>query len=160
MAKKPVKTNAMRALEKKKAAYTAHDLQTEATDGMQIAELAGENPDHVFKTLVTVGADKNHYVFMVPVNGHLSLKKAAKAAGVKHVEMIPQKELLPLTGYVHGGCSPLGMKKEFTTFMDQSAENMDHIYFSAGKIGVQIETDPHVLKEILRHFDFADLKEE
>lgn len=160
MAKKPVKTNAMRALEKKKAAYTAHDLQTEATDGMQIAELAGENPDHVFKTLVTVGADKNHYVFMVPGNGHLSLKKAAKAAGVKHVEMIPQKELLPLTGYVHGGCSPLGMKKEFTTFMDQSAENMDHIYFSAGKIGVQIETDPHVLKEILRHFDFADLKEE
>lgn len=160
MAKKPVKTNAMRTLEKKKTAYTAHDLQTEATDGMQIAELAGENPDHVFKTLVTVGADKNHYVFMVPVNGHLSLKKAAKAAGVKHVEMIPQKELLPLTGYVHGGCSPLGMKKEFTTFMDQSAEIMDHIYFSAGKIGVQIETDPHVLKEILRHFDFADLKEE
>lgn len=160
MAKKPVKTNAMRALDRKKADYTAHDLQTLATDGMQIAELAGENPDHVFKTLVTVGADKNHYVFMVPVNAHLSLKKAARAAGVKNVEMIPQKELLPLTGYVHGGCSPLGMKKEFTTFMDQSADALDRVYFSAGKIGVQIEADPHILKDLLHHFDFADLREQ
>lgn len=158
--KKTPKTNAMRALDRIKADYTPRDLHTDATDGMEVARLAGQDPSCVFKTLVTVGADKNHYVFMVPVNGHLSLKKAARAAGVKHVEMLPLKELFPLTGYVHGGCSPLGMKKEFATFMDASADALDSVYFSAGKIGMQIEADPHVLSRALRHFAFADLREE
>lgn len=158
--KKTPKTNAMRALDRIKADYTPRDLDTDVTDGMEVARLAGQDPSRVFKTLVTVGADKNHYVFMVPVNGHLSLKKAARAAGVKHVEMLPLKELFPLTGYVHGGCSPLGMKKEFATFMDASADALDSVYFSAGKIGMQIEADPHVLSKALRYFAFADLREE
>ena len=144
--KKPVKTNAMRLLDEMNIDYEHLDLNLkEACSAEEIAAMTSREPETIFKTLVTVGSDKNHYVFMVPANGHLALKKAARAAGVKSVEMIHQKELFPLTGYVHGGCSPLGMKKSFPTFIDESCILHDTICFSGGKIGVQIELDPQIL---------------
>ena len=106
---------------------------------MEIARLLGEDERKVFKTLVTVGKSKAYYVFMIPVAEELDLKKAARASGEKSIEMITQKELLPLTGYVHGGCSPIGMKKQFATFIHDTAENFDTIIFSAGKVGYQVE---------------------
>lgn len=142
------KTNAMRHLDTHKVDYTAHDLNMkEAADAVTVSEKLGANVDCVFKTLVAIANDKEHFVFMIPAARHLSLKKAAKAAGKKKIEMIPQKELLPLTGYVHGGCSPLGMKKQFATFIDESAADADRIFFSGGKIGVQIEMNPKDLLE-------------
>lgn len=135
------KTNAIRILDKKKLNYTLHDYtNTDAISGTEIAAVLKEDPQKVFKTLVTVGKSSEHYVFMVPVEKELDLKKAAKAAGEKSIEMIKSKELLPLTGYIHGGCSPIGMKKLFKTFIDETALNFERIYFSAGKIGLQIET--------------------
>ena len=144
------KTNAIRILDKKKLNYTLHDYtNTDAISGTEIATVLNEDPEKVFKTLVTVGKSGEHYVFMVPVEKELDLKKAAKAVGEKSIEMIKSKELLPLTGYIHGGCSPIGMKKLFKTFIDETALNFENIYFSAGKIGLQIETSLENLIKIV-----------
>lgn len=141
--KKPEKTNVMRVLDSKKIAYTAHEYEPDPTlTGEQIAAILGEPAANVFKTLVTQGKSGAHYVFVIPVHAGLDLKKAAKASGEKSIEMIRQKELLPLTGYVHGGCSPIGMKKQFPTFIHLSAESLEKIYVSAGKVGFQIELSP------------------
>lgn len=138
--KKQEKTNVMRILDQKKISYEPHFYDsTEAISGMEVATVLGQNPNQVFKTLVTVGASKRNYVFVVPVCGELNLKKAAKAVGEKSIEMIKSKELLPLTGYIHGGCSPIGMKKLFTTTIHESAKECDTIIFSGGKIGYQVE---------------------
>ena len=114
-----------------------------------MAAYLNENPDRVFKTLVTVGKSNDHYVFLVPVNRELDLKKAAQAVDEKNISMVKSKELLPLTGYIHGGCSPIGMKKFFTTIIDASAKDFDEIIFSAGKIGFQIEMSLEDLKKII-----------
>ena len=116
---------------------------------MEVAAALGEDPEKVFKTLVTVGKTGQHYVFMIPVAKELDLKKCAGAVGEKSVEMIPQKDLLPLTGYIHGGCSPIGMKKPFRTVIDASAEGFDTILFSGGKIGFQVELSPGDLGKIV-----------
>ena len=133
---KQEKTNVMRLLDGKKIQYTIHDYtESGAIAGEDVASVLGEAPEQVFKTLVTIGSKtKQNYVFLVPVTGELDLKKAAKAVGEKSIEMIKSKELLPLTGYVHGGCSPIGMKKVFTTVIDSTAQNFEKIFFSAGKI--------------------------
>ncbi len=134
------KTNVMRLLESKKIPYQGHCyLQSGAVDGLSVAAALQQDPARVFKTLVTVSASGKHYVFVVPVCRELNLKKAAKSVGEKKIEMIRQKDLLPLTGYIHGGCSPIGMKKFFSTVFDESAEKFDTIMFSAGKIGYQVE---------------------
>ena len=141
--KKPEKTNVMRVLDSKKISYTSHEYEPDPTlTGVQIAAILGEPASNVFKTLVTLGRSGAHYVFVIPVHTELDLKKAAKASGEKSIEMIKQKELLPLTGYVHGGCSPIGMKKPFPTFIHASAETLEKIYVSAGKVGFQIELSP------------------
>lgn len=135
------KTNAMRMLDAKKIAYNIYrygDGKT-AMQGTEVAAELGIEPQKVFKTLVTAGASRAHYVFMIPVGDELDLKKAALAVREKSVAMIPQKELLPLTGYVHGGCSPIGMKKPFLTIVDASAKELDSLVFSGGRIGLQIE---------------------
>lgn len=142
------KTNAMRHLDDLGLPYQSVDLHLkEAADAPECARLLGVGENQVFKTLVTEDGHGGHYVFMLPANEHLSLKKGATAAGVKKIEMLPQKKLLPATGYVHGGCSPLGMKKHFETWIDRSALECDQIWFSGGKIGVQIGMDPRVLCE-------------
>ena len=141
--KKPEKTNVMRVLESKKIRYTAHEYEPDATlTGEQIAAILGEPTSNVFKTLVTQGKSGQYYVFVIPVHAELDLKKAAKASGEKSIAMIKQKELLPLTGYVHGGCSPIGMKKQFPTYIHSTAETLEKIYVSAGKVGFQIELSP------------------
>ena len=151
------KTNVMRLLEKGKVQYVSHNYEnTGAVSGMEVATALGQDPDMAFKTLVTVGKTKNHYVFLVPVSRELDLKKAAKRVGEKNIEMIPQKELLPLTGYVHGGCSPIGMKKWFRTVIDASAANFDTILFSGGKIGMQVQTSLEELKKVLT-FELHDI---
>lgn len=133
------KTNAMRLLDQKKIEYEVKEIEdAEGLSGSQMALKAGENPGEVYKTLVTLGAKGAHYVFVVPVEKELDLKKAAKTVGEKSISMIHQKELLPLTGYIHGGCSPVGMKKFFRTVFDKSALSHERIYFSGGKIGVQV----------------------
>ena len=129
------KTNVMRILDQKKIAHKVHTYDnTEAISGTEVAAVLGQNPEQVFKTLVTVGKSKQYYVFVVPVDKELNLKKAAAAVGEKNIEMIKSKELLPLTGYIHGGCSPIGMKKFFTTTVDYSAQNWETIMFSASVI--------------------------
>ena len=134
------KTVAMRLLEQAKIAYKVHLLPTEEVRSAQeVADLMGVEPATVFKTLVTTGKTGRHFVFMLPAIAELDLKKAARAAGEKSIEMLPAKELLDLTGYVHGGCSPIGMKKRFRTFIDQSAIAQETILFSAGKLGMQLE---------------------
>lgn len=151
------KTNVMRMLDKQKADYKQYAYNPEqAANGVEIASLLGQNPAQVFKTLVTVAKSKQHYVFMLPVAAELDLKKAAAAVGEKAVDMLPQKELLPLTGYVHGGCSPIGMKKFFTTVIDSSAQNFATIIFSAGKVGYQVETSLADLAKVIR-FKLADI---
>ncbi len=141
--KKEEKTNVMRVLDGKKIPYESHSYEPDATmSGAQIAGILGEPAEKVFKTLVTQGKSGAYYVFVVPVEAELDLKKAAKAAGEKSVSMIKQKELLPLTGYVHGGCSPIGMQKQFPTFIHEAAPDLDKIFVSAGKVGFQIELDP------------------
>ena len=144
------KTNVMRLLEQKKIPYTSHNYaHTDAVSGAEVAQALGQKPAHVFKTLVTVGKSKNHYVFVIPATTELDLKKAAKSVGEKSIEMLKAKELLPLTGYVHGGCSPIGMKKFFTTTIDTSAQNWPTIIFSAGKIGYQVELTLDDLQKII-----------
>ena len=134
------KTNCMRVLESKKISYTPHLYEADPSlSGEDIARILGEDPSQVFKTLVTAGKPQRYYVFVIPVNAELNLKKAAAAVGEKSVSMIPQRDLLPLTGYVHGGCSPVGMKKVFPTFVHLSAETQDRICVSAGRVGAQIE---------------------
>ncbi|MDD7204268.1 MAG: Cys-tRNA(Pro) deacylase [Coriobacteriales bacterium] len=138
--KKETKTNAMRILDAAGVDHQIHVFEADGTmTGVEIAQMLGEEPEHVFKTLVTIGKSKEHYVFMVPVAEELDLKKAAKAAGEKSIEMVKSRELFGLTGYVHGGCSPLGMKKFFTTFIDETCILFDTILFSGGRIGTQIE---------------------
>ncbi len=140
------KTNVMRLLEQKKIPYRSHDYSsTGALSGMEVAAALSENPEKVFKTLVTVGKSKAYHVFVIPVGCELDLKKAAKASGEKAVSMIRQKDLLPLTGYVHGGCSPVGMKKQFPTFIHETAVGLDRIFVSAGRVGFQIELKPEDL---------------
>lgn len=130
----------MRLLDAANIDYTHYSYDEEIVDGTSVAKALGEDENCVFKTLVTIANNGEHYVFMIPVNCSLNLKKAAKAAGVKSVEMIKQKELLPLTGYIHGGCSPIGMKKKFPTFIEESATLFEKIYYSAGKVGRQVKT--------------------
>lgn len=152
------KTNVMRILDQKKVSYIPHYYDsTIAVAGMDVAKLLNENPAQTFKTLVTVAKSNNHYVFVIPVECELDLKKAAKAVGEKNVEMIKQKELLPLTGYVHGGCSPIGMKKYFTTVIDESALNYDTIIVSAGRLGTQVELNPKDFEKVIR-LTFNDIK--
>lgn len=148
---KQEKTNAMRILDQKKIEYIVHDYtESGVIAGEDVANTLGEDPEKVFKTLVTVGKSKQYYVFLVPVCKELNLKKAAKAVGEKSIEMIKSKELLPLTGYIHGGCSPIGMKKLFPTTVDISAKNSDKIYFSAGKIGLQVEVNVSDLEKVIK----------
>ena len=144
---KEEKTNVMRTLEQKKIPYTAYTYPTEggAMDGVSVANYLGVDPEEVFKTLVAKGASGQYYVFDIPVAESLDLKKAAKAVGEKSIAMLPQKELLPLTGYVHGGCSPVGMKKPFPTVFHETAEILDRMMVSAGKIGFQIQCRPEDL---------------
>ena len=150
MVKNNEKTNVMRILDQKKINYISHCYtDTNAISGMDVASVLNENPSQVFKTLVTVGNSKNHYVFLVPVNTELNLKKAATAVWEKNVEMVKSKDLLPLTGYIHGGCSPIGMKKQFKTVIDISANNYDNIIFSGGKIGYQVELTLEDLKKVI-----------
>ena len=147
---KTEKTNVMRLLEQKGIPYTPHDYRASgAVGGTEVAAALGEDPARVFKTLVTVGASGGHYVFVIPVAEELDLKKAAKAVGEKSIAMLPQKELLPLTGYLHGGCSPIGMKKPFPTALHQSAAEQESIYVSAGKVGFQAELAPADLQKML-----------
>lgn len=145
------KTNVMRILDGKKISYTSHTYEPDATkSGEEIAALLGEDAERVFKTLVTQGKSGQYYVFVIPVKEELDLKKAAKAAGEKAVGMIRQKELLPLTGYVHGGCSPVGMKKLFPTWIHGTAEQYESIFVSAGRVGYQIELRPGDLVNIAK----------
>jgi len=152
MAKAEEKTNVMRLLDQKKVKYTGHHYEAPngAVDGVSVAAAVGKDVSQVFKTLVTRGASKKNYVFVVPVAMELDLKAAAKAAGEKSIEMIRQAELLPLTGYIHGGCSPLGMKKQFPTFIDASAQEQETMMVSAGKIGAQVELKPDDLATLAR----------
>ena len=151
------KTNVMRLLDKKKIKYESHYYgDTDAISGIEVAEVLKQDPANVFKTLVTVGKSKKNYVFVIPVACELDLKKAAKAVGEKSIEMIKSKELLPLTGYIHGGCSPIGMKKFFQTTLDESVLNCDTFCVSAGKIGYQIEISLEELKKVIR-LDIASL---
>lgn len=141
--KKEEKTNVMRILDGKKISYESHSYEPDATlSGEEIAGILGEDPAMVFKTLVTQGKSGAYYVFVIPVAEELDLKKAAKASGEKAIGMIKQKELLPLTGYVHGGCSPIGMKKQFPTCLHETATGYERIFVSAGKVGFQIELAP------------------
>lgn len=151
------KTNVMRILDQKKIEYLEHCyVSTSAISGEEVASVLGENPSQVFKTLVTIGNTKNHYVFLVPVNKELDLKKAAKAVNEKSIEMIKSKELLPLTGYIHGGCSPIGMKKQFKTIIDITANEFETIIFSAGKIGYQVELSLNNLRKAI-NFKLEDI---
>ena len=139
----------MRLLDGKKISYTAHTYEQDPTKtGEEIAALLGEEADQVFKTLVTQGKSGQYYVFVIPVKEELDLKKAAKASGEKAISMIKQKDLLPLTGYVHGGCSPIGMKKQFPTFLHETAILFDAVFVSAGKVGSQIELSPDNLMSL------------
>lgn len=145
-----VKTNVMRILERQKIAYNYYCYEgTGAVSGIEVAAALGEDADRVFKTLVTVSRSRRYYVFMIPVAAELNLKKAAAAVGEKDVEMLKQKDLLPLTGYVHGGCSPIGMKKQFPTVVHNSAENYATIIYSAGKVGYQVETSLAGLRKVI-----------
>lgn len=144
------KTNVMRILEQKKIKYNEYFYgDTDAISGVDVARVLNEDPNKVFKTLVTVSKFKQNYVFMVPVHKELDLKKCAQSVNEKNIEMIPQKELLQLTGYVHGGCSPIGLKKPFKVIIDSSAKNFTEIIFSAGKIGYQVEVELTNLEKII-----------
>ena len=140
---KEVKTNAMRILDKNKVKYTGHTYECdEFTDGAQVADKLGQDHARVYKTLVTVGKSKNYYVFVLPIDDEIDFKKAAKAAGEKSLEMLPLKELTPLTGYVRGGCTSIGMKKQFPTFFQESILTLDTVLVSGGKLGLQLELAP------------------
>lgn len=152
-----IKTNVMRVLEKEHIAHTVHFYDADGNfDGVSVAHKVGRDPEVVFKTLVTGGKSRNHFVFVIPVAEELDLKKCAQAAGEKKIEMIHVKDLLGLTGYVRGGCSPIGMKKKYPTTMDETAILFDRIYVSAGQRGVQVILNPEQLAEYIGA-DFADL---
>ena len=156
--KNPEKTNAIRILEQHKAVFSVHDYTaTEAVSAAEVAAMLNIEPERVFKTLVTVGKSNEHYVFVVPAERELDLKKAASAVGEKNVSMVKSKELLPLTGYIHGGCSPVGMKKFFKTVFDVTAKDFDAVVFSGGKIGLQVEMAVGELEKIIPVI-FADIK--
>lgn len=159
MAKKDEKTNVMRVLEAKKVAYESFTYDREKLSAIEVAASLGQEAASVFKTLVTVGKSKEHYVFIVPGECELDLKKAAKVAGEKSVNMISQKELLPLTGYIHGGCSPIGMKKQFKTFIDSSATQFEKICFSGGRVGFQVQMALDSLRQVVR-LEIADITKE
>ena len=143
------KTNVMRVLDGRKLPYRSFCyLETGALSGAEVAAALGQDPCRVFKTLVTTAKSGQHYVFMIPVEEELDLKKAAQSVGEKAISMLKAKELLPLTGYVHGGCSPVGMKKPFRTVLHRSAQDFEEILFSAGKIGFQVELSPLALAEL------------
>lgn len=160
MAKKSIeKTNVMRILDQRGIKYRSYSYaDTDAINGLDVANALNQNPSQVFKTLVTVGASKNHYVFLVPVASELNLKNAARAVSEKNVEMLKMKDLFALTGYIHGGCSPIGMKKQFKTIIDVSAQNFETIIFSAGKIGYQIEVRLDDLRKAI-DFELKDIKD-
>lgn len=147
MAKNIKKTNALRLLEQAQIDHTAYEYSVSdgKTDAVSVANKLGVSPDIVYKTLVTVADTHEHFVFVIPAASTLDLKAAARTAGVKWVEMIPQAKLLPLTGYVHGGCSPVGMKKLFPTFIDASAESLPLFFVSAGKVGMNLSVSPTAL---------------
>lgn len=153
------KTNVMRILDQVKAVYKSYSyIDTDALNGVDVAKVLNQNPKQVFKTLVTTAKSKKYYVFLIPVEAELDLKKAAHSVGEKAIEMLKQKELLGLTGYVHGGCSPIGMKKFFTTVIDESATNFKTIIFSAGKIGYQVELPLNELKKVIEFTVFGITK--
>ena len=153
------KTNVMRILDQKKIIYNTYSyIDTEAISGMEVATVLNQNPNKVFKTLVTVSNSKINYVFLVPVNRELNLKKAAKVVNEKSIEMIKSKDLLGLTGYIHGGCSPVGMKKSFKTIIDLTAKDFDTIIFSAGKIGYQVELSLLELEKVIK-FNLDDISD-
>ena len=149
---KEIKTNAMRILDRMKIPYSHYTYECEEfVDGLQVADMLGLPHEKVYKTLVTQGPAKEYFVFVIPVAEELDLKKAARAVGEKSIDMLKSKELLPLTGYIHGGCSPIGMKKVFPTTFQHEAENFDTIIFSAGKIGYQVEMPLSSLSKIIRY---------
>lgn len=152
-----VKTNPMRYLDKLGVKYDVHHYGDTMPGGLEIAEKMGEDPDEVFKTLVTVGQPKNYYVFCVPVSGELDLKKAAAAVGEKSVSMIPSKDLLQLTGYVHGGCTPYCIKRPMKVTVDSSAKDHQRIYLSAGKVGYQLELSVEDFERSIE-VSFADIR--
>ena len=159
MAKKVAKTNAIRLIEQQKIAHELFEYTTEdggAVDGITVATKIGQPVEHVFKTLIVTAGKGHYYVFVIPVAAELNLKAAAKVVGEKKIEMIAVKELLGLTGYVRGGCSPVGMKKLFPTYIDASAEELDYIIVSAGKIGMQMKLDPHDIAAVSKG-KFAEL---
>ncbi len=160
MAKKSIeKTNVMRILDQRGIKYQSYSYaDTDAINGLDVANALNQNLGQVFKTLVTAGASKNHYVFLVPVRGELNLKNAARAVNEKSIEMLKMKDLFALTGYVHGGCSPIGMKKQFKTVIDGSAQNFETIIFSAGKIGYQVEVSLDDLRKVI-DFELKDIKD-
>ncbi len=146
------KTNVMRILDKSKITYIPHTYESNgAISGQEVAAALGRPPEQIFKTLVTAGKSGQHFVFIIPSVGELNLKSAAECVGEKSIEMIKSKDLLPLTGYIHGGCSPIGMKKFFTTTIDSSAENLSTIIISAGKIGLQVEISLKELQKVLQY---------
>lgn len=156
---KNIKTNVMRILDQKKINYNSYYYDTEeAVSGDVVALMINKDQNQVFKTLVTISGNNKYYVFVVPVNKELNLKKAAQAVNEKSIQMIKSKDLLPLTGYVHGGCSPIGMKKFFRTTIHESAKEQDSIIFSAGKIGYQVELSLSELSKIIK-FDLKDIAE-
>ena len=156
---KEQKTNVMRLLDKAKVSYSSYSyVDSGVISGIDVANVLNENPNKVFKTLVTVGKSREHYTFVIPVNKTLDLKNAARAVSEKSICMIKSKELLSLTGYIHGGCSPIGMKKNFVTVFDESAKKFDTIFFSAGKIGYQVEVNVNDLCSLI-DFTYYDLTE-
>lgn len=157
MASNKDKTNVMRLLEQKKIPFHEYTYESDgAISGIEVAKSLGQNPNMVFKTLVTVGKTKKNYVFVIPVGAELDLKKAAQAVGEKSIDMLRMKDLLPLTGYVHGGCSPIGMKKFFETTIHESAKDCETIIFSGGKIGYQVEISLENLEKVIR-FSLKDI---
>ena len=151
------KTNVVRTLEQRKIDFQAYAYESEgAITGLEVAAILGQNPAQVFKTLVTTGRSGQHYVFVIPVGAGLDLKKAAKAVGEKSLEMLKQKDLLGLTGYIHGGCSPIGMKKAFRTTIDATAAKFDSIIFSGGRIGLQVQVGMEDLAKVVR-YGLADI---
>lgn len=151
------KTNVVRTLEQRKIDFQAYAYESEgAITGLEVAAILGQNPAQVFKTLVTTGRSGQHYVFVIPVGDGLDLKKAAKAVGEKSLEMLKQKDLLGLTGYIHGGCSPIGMKKAFRTTIDATAAQFDSIIFSGGRIGLQVQVSLADLAQVVR-YELADI---
>ena len=154
------KTNVMRVLEQKGVPYTAYDYEdAHTTKGTEVAAVIGKDPGSVFKTLVTTGKSGDHYVFVIPVAEELDLKKAATAVKEKSIEMLPQKQLLPLTGYIHGGCSPIGMRKQFVTTFDETVILYDTVAFSAGKIGHMVEISVEDISKVI-DASYADLTKE